>query len=430
MENKINILNESVSEMELTFAADEISEDIKSEISKQSKKIQIDGFRKGKAPQSVIKKLFGDSLEYEAAEKVANKKFWDSLDSKNIKPLGEPVMTSFDYKPGGELKFKIKYEVYPNIELKLYKNIDITLPKYSITEKDVEEQLKSLRQSRAAFEDAEVVEGNEFNITIDLQEKDVNGEPLLGKEYKGMTVDLSRAATNPQIVENSQAKKVGDKFEFVFVDAHSHKKDDGTEEEHREEKRFDATITKIQKQVLPAIDEAFVHSITRGEHSEEAGLKTYIREMLENEVERTAEKMLNNIFDSKLIEYNNFEAPKTLVDYFYDKILKEEREQRGKNFKPTKEFEDQMRWDTETMFKLQVIREKIVETEKLELTDEIVENYLEEDSKMLKIPIEKLRAVAGNEEKKREFSNRLYRNFLRENNNIKYVSDEKLAEGK
>lgn len=430
MEKKINVLNESVSEMEITFAADEISEDIKSEISKQSKKIQIDGFRKGKAPQSVIKKLYGDSLEYEAAEKVANKKFWNSVDSQNIKPLGEPVMTSFDYKPGGELKFKIKFEVYPNIELKQYKNIDITLPKYSVTEKDVEEQLKSVRQSRASFVDAEVVEGNEFHVTIDLQEKDANGKPILGKEYKGMTVDLSRATTNPQIVENSQTKKVGENFEFVFVDAHTHKKDDGTEEEHSEEKRFDATITKIQKQVLPPIDEAFVHSITRGEHSDEAGLKTFLREMLDNEVERTTEKMLNNTLDSKLIEYNNFEPPKTLVDYFFNKILKEEKEQRGKNFKPTKEFEEQMRWDTETMFKLQVIREKIVEAENLELTNEIVEKFLEEDSRMLKVPIEKLRAVAENEEKRREFSNRLYRNFLKQSNNIKYVSDEKLSEGK
>lgn len=423
LEYKINVLNESTSEMEFSLAPDEIVDDIQTEINKQTKNIQIDGFRKGKAPKHVVKKLYGDSLEYEAAEKVSNKKFWSVVDEIKIKPLGEPVMTDFHYKPGEELKFKVKYEVYPEIELKQYKDIEVTVPKLIITDDDVENQLKELLASRATYEDADSIDGKEFQVTLDLQEMDQNNEPILGKDYKGLTVDLNRSTTNPQIVENSQAKKIADKFEFVFTDTHTHKKEDGTEEEHKEEKRYEATITKIQKQVFPPIDENFVQSITRGEYSEEAGLKKYIREILEFRNEENSERFLYSLLDTQLLKLNDFTPPNTLINYFYDKVLKEEKETRGKNFKPTKEFEDQLRVQTVEMFKLQLFREEIVRKENLTLSNEIIEQFLEEDSRMLKVPVEKLRSVAQSEEKQKEFQSRLYRKFLKDNNKITYKTD-------
>ncbi len=430
MQNKINVLNESESEMEFTFLADEIKDDIQKEVDKQVKKIQIDGFRKGKAPRSVIKKLYGDSLEYDAAEKVANDKFWNETKSQNIKPLGEPVMTEFDYKPGGELKFKVKYETYPVVELKQYKGIEISVPKFAARDEEVEEQFKNLMSSRATLEDAETVEGNLFQVTLDLQSKDEKGEPILGGEYKGLTVDLSRSTTNPQIAENSQGKKVGESFEFVFIDAHTHKKDDGTEEEHKEEKRFDATITKIQRQVLPSIDEEFVQSITRGEYSDEAGLKKYIREVIEFRNNENTEQFIISQLNEELIKLNDFAVPKTLIDFFYEKIFKDEKERRGKNFKPTKEFEERLREDTINMFKIQLLKDIIIDHEKLQLTDEIVDQFVQEDAKILKVPYEKLRPAAENEAKKSEYTSRLFRNFLKENNKINYVNHESdLEEG-
>ncbi len=93
MEIKINDINVSEKELEATFTFDEIKKDLETEILKESKKLQIPGFRKGKAPLSLLKKMFGDALEHEASEKVANKKFWDIAEEKHLHPIGKPTIT-------------------------------------------------------------------------------------------------------------------------------------------------------------------------------------------------------------------------------------------------------------------------------------------------------------------------------------------------
>jgi len=108
---KINDISASERELEATFNYDEIKSDIAAEVQKQSKKIQLPGFRKGKVPLTMIKKMYGDSLEYEASEKVANDKFWDVSKKKELKPIGQPVLKDLKFKPGDDLYFKILFEM-------------------------------------------------------------------------------------------------------------------------------------------------------------------------------------------------------------------------------------------------------------------------------------------------------------------------------
>ncbi|MCW8805720.1 MAG: trigger factor family protein, partial [Ignavibacteriaceae bacterium] len=77
MEFKVNDISQSEKEVEVTFSYDEIRSEIDSEVKKQTSKIQVPGFRKGKVPKHIIKQRYGDSLEFEASEKVANTKFWE-----------------------------------------------------------------------------------------------------------------------------------------------------------------------------------------------------------------------------------------------------------------------------------------------------------------------------------------------------------------
>ena len=104
MEYNVNEISMSEKEIEITLKYDEIKSDIDEEIKKQSKKLQVPGFRKGKVPPAMVKKLYGDALEYEASEKVANTRFWKIAESRELNPIGQPVMTDLDFKPGNDLK--------------------------------------------------------------------------------------------------------------------------------------------------------------------------------------------------------------------------------------------------------------------------------------------------------------------------------------
>ena len=88
------------------------------------------GFRKGKVPLNMIKKMYGDALEYEASEKVANSRFWDVAKEKELNPIGQPQMTDIKFNPGEDLSFKVKFEILPELEVKDYKNLEIEIPEF------------------------------------------------------------------------------------------------------------------------------------------------------------------------------------------------------------------------------------------------------------------------------------------------------------
>ena len=106
MEFNVVDISSSEKEIEIKLTYDEIKEDLEKEIKKESKKVQIPGFRKGKVPINMVKKFYGDALDYEASEKVANNWFWKTAEEKDLKPIGRPSMTDLQFEPGKDISFQ------------------------------------------------------------------------------------------------------------------------------------------------------------------------------------------------------------------------------------------------------------------------------------------------------------------------------------
>ena len=141
MEFKVNDVNSSEKEVEITLSYDEIKEEIELEVKQQTKKLQLPGFRKGKVPPSMAKKIYGDALDYEASEKVANTRFWDVAKENNLNPIGQPVITNHDFNPGENLKFKVKFEVLPVLDVKDYTGKSIEVPDLKVTDEEVQKEI-------------------------------------------------------------------------------------------------------------------------------------------------------------------------------------------------------------------------------------------------------------------------------------------------
>ena len=160
MEFKINDVNTSEKELEATFTFDEIKKDLETEVQKQTKKLQIPGFRKGKVPRALLKKMFGDTFDQEASEKVASKKFWDVAEENHLHPIGKPTITDIKLVPNESLFFKIVYEVLPQIEAKDYKGIDIEVPDLVVKDEDVQHEIKHILKANETFEPLDIISDN------------------------------------------------------------------------------------------------------------------------------------------------------------------------------------------------------------------------------------------------------------------------------
>lgn len=421
MDTKINKISDIEQEIEVTLGYDEIKSDIDDAYNKEKKNISIPGFRKGKVPMQMLKKMYGEAIEYKASEEIANKKFWEALQAENVQPVSTPSLVDLDYKPGEKLSFKVRFEVKPELEVKDYKNLEIEKIVFNIKDEDIDAEIARLKQANSTFEDAEVVEGNEYKVNLDLQRVDEEGNVVEGTKSENLDVTLNDPNVNPELRDNSQGKKVGDTFKFDFVDEHMH-----GEEVHRVDYHYEVTVKKIEKMILPEENEEFFKKVSRDKATSLDELKAIIKEEFNKYNEKQSEELFTNALINKIVENNDFTPPSGFINSIKENIIKMEKENARRQGYPVYDalLEQQAAPRAEFTAKWQIILESIAKTENIEVTDEDLKKLAEEDAAKTGISVDKLVNYYKESNRKDSLLDEKILNFLKENTVIKEVDAE------
>lgn len=387
MELKINEISTGVNEIEVELTYDEIKPEIDEAYIEERKTITIDGFRKGKAPMSFIKKMYGEAIEYKASEKIAQKKFWDIADEKQLKPISAPQLVDLDFVPFGKLTFKIKYEVKPKLALKDYKGLEIDKPVFKVKDEEIENEIKYLYKSHGTFEPAEVVENEDYKITCDLRR--TNGEgPEASQKSENIQIDLSDPKVNAEIIKNAMNKKTGEKFDFVFVDEHMH-----DEETHRQEYAYEAEIKKIEKFVNPEETEEFFKKISKDKASNLAEFRAELVANVESYYKNQSEQIYLNSLLNKIVENNDFPAPAGFTQSILKQFVEMEKENAKRynvNAFDEKAAENQLRGRAEWNAKWRIILDNIAEAENIKVDESELEELAKKEAESTGISVAKL----------------------------------------
>ncbi|MDD3559091.1 MAG: trigger factor [Melioribacteraceae bacterium] len=388
MDTKVNVLSNVEHELEVTLSYDEISNEIKDAYKKEGKAISMPGFRKGKVPMHILKKTYGDAIEYKASEDIANKKFWEIVDEMKLEPISTPSMTDLDFVRDEKLSFKIKYEVKPVLELKDYTGLEIEKPKFKVKDSDIEAEIEHIKKSKAMFEETDTIGDKFHRITVDLQRKDKDGTPIIGSKSENIAIDLSDPGVAPSIVEGAIGKKIGEKFEFNFVDEHKH-----GEETHKEEFFYDAEIKKTEKLVFPEENEEFFKNVSNNKAANYDELKAHITENYQKYFDQQAESIFKNNLLKKVVDNNEFDPPKGYVDLLATRMVDSEKEHAKRHNHPSMsddELKKQLYPRAEWNAKWQIIMEQIANKEKIKVEDSDLEELAKKDAESTGIPVEKL----------------------------------------
>jgi trigger factor len=387
LEIKLNELTLSEHEVEVTLQYEEIKPEIEEAYKKERKNISLPGFRKGKLPMHMLKKMYGEAIEYQAAEEIANKKFWDVVEAEGLKPISTPQLNDLDFKINEKLFFKVKYEVIPNLELKNYKGVEVEKPIFKVKDEDIDKEVDTILKSRATFEDAEIVEDTFYRITVDLQKLDEEGNAIEGAVSNGMTIDLSDPKVNPEIVKKAKNKKAGSKFKFTFEDEHKH-----GEEVHKEIYNYSADVKKVEKIVLPEATEELIEELSGKQSKTLAEFKSQIKDNFEKYYEGQSENIVINSLLSQIVENNSFDPPAGYVEVIEKRLLEQEKENAKKynalfNEDMVKEnIKPRAIWNS----KWQIILENICKAENIEVTDSELEELAGKEAENTGISKEKL----------------------------------------
>lgn len=312
-------------EAKLTVAAADVDAAIKKAYKDIANKYRFQGFRKGKAPRPVIDGLVGkDNVLAQASEDVLNEATPLMLDELDVVPVGqptygdEPVLVS----EGADYEVTAKISLRPDCELESYDAPEINMPPAEVTDAEVAEQLETLMNYHATYEDA----GEDFAaaqgdmLTLDIENVE-NGEDLAGTDRPFMIGSSTvPAAFNDAI----KGMKVGETKDVeIAVEGHDHTDAEGNVEHHEGKTvKVKVTLKSAKKQVVPELDDEFAKKAF--------GYDTVnaLKDALKEEIAEDKKQQLPNIKETRVIEkvaeaLKLDELPQDYVKQVFDEIAQD-----------------------------------------------------------------------------------------------------------
>lgn len=315
---EIKQLSSCRKELNIVMAKDALQPIREEETRKIRKSAQFPGFRKGKAPLSMITRSYAQAIESYTMEAALQNALEEAVEKNDIHIVGMPDAKKVDFSEDGDLQMTIEVDTYPEVELKKYQDLEFVKDKYTIDDSFIEAQVERARKEKAVRTEVEnaVADGN--IVSIDMEELDENGKPIKGKKYTDISVVVGEGRFDPELEKQLVGLKKGgvNKIEKIYPDDFPQKEMAGKVE------RYNITVKKIEEEELPALDDAFAQQVNPNVKTLDE-LKEVIKKGVRDEYDREAENRLNQDISQKLIEENPFDLPQALIDNYLDNLIRD-----------------------------------------------------------------------------------------------------------
>lgn len=386
MEVTINTISDVQREAEIFLTAEELQPLFERAYKKVAPQIEVRGFRKGKVPLEMIKKLYGEAIEQDALDDIANDSFRSAMEEKHIEPLGQPAMVNMDFQRGQHFRFTIQYEVKPTFELKPYKGLAVEKPVHHVTDEEVQSEIERLRRAHATLLGVTLVRDNDNHIiTADVQELADDGMPLIGKKTPDARFELADEALVQEIRDVLAQAEVGGQYRVRFSAQHG---------DHTHQHHIELKVKRIEKVELPEFNDEFVRNITGDSTATTATFLETLRKDLETYWARQSERMLEQAIINELVRMHEFTVPESLVNFYLDSFVEDIKSRSRDGRLPSgfdeKRFREENRPYAVFQAKWALIRERLIEAEGITATEEDVERLAASEASSLGLDKERL----------------------------------------
>jgi trigger factor len=293
-----------------------VNKEIATAYSNLSRSVRLPGFRKGKAPLSLLENKYRHEVEDDVLKKLIPDYYQKAVEESGIDPIEYPKIENIAIKKNAPLSFKATVEVRPKFDLKNYAGLPLKVQKLSVTDENVDRSVDTLRDMGAQLElvpaDHSIVD-KDF-VTIDF-EGFIDGKPMEGGKAEGYPVEIGKKTLIPGFEENLLGLKKGDQVEFKSSLPEGIK----PEQNAGKEALFKVHVREIKKKILPELDAEFAKDL--GMESIEA-LKIKLREELVSRFNKERESVLKNEIIKALNGLHEMELPASLVNRELIRIIK------------------------------------------------------------------------------------------------------------
>lgn len=313
---------ENLVKLDITIPAKEAADAYNTAVKKIAQYVNIDGFRKGKAPRQVVERHVGvERIKQEAIETLMPKAISEAVKENNLDIITQPYITSYDFEVGKDMQVVAKAELRPEVTLGDYKGLTVEVEDSPIAEDAQEKAIKNLLNQHSTLEIVTDRPTKDTDTAVIDFEGFSNGEKIKGGDAKNYPLDLAHSNFIPGFAEQLVGKNLNDEFEInVTFPAEYH-----DEKLKGQPATFKIKINEIKERKVPELNDEFAQKV--GPFKTVDDMKADVLKYLETQRERTNKTNSENAVFNKVIEAAKVDIPETMIEREVAS-LKEEYKQR------------------------------------------------------------------------------------------------------
>ncbi len=304
-------------EFTVTIPADEIEKRVDEKLAEISQKVTLKGFRPGKVPASLLKKMYGKSVLGEVLEEAVNESSRKALEDNEIRPAMQPRIEVTKFDDGSELEYKLAVETMPEFEMVDFSKIEIEKPVAEATEEEIDKALANIASQQKTF--AKVKRNRKSRkgdaVLIDFVGK-VDGVPFEGGAAEDYELELGSGTFIPGFEDQIIGAKGGESVEVKVTFPENY----GNAELAGKDAVFEVTVKEVREPVEVEINDEFAQKL--GLENLEA-LKNAVKEQIENQFSQASRMRMKRDLLDKLAEMVDFPVPEGMVQGEYEQICRQ-----------------------------------------------------------------------------------------------------------
>ena len=398
-------LEKNMAKLTIEVSADELEKAIQAAYLKQKNRINIPGFRKGKAPRAMIEKMYGAGIFYEdAANALIPNAYSEALAECEETIVSQPSIDVVQLEKGKPFIFTAEVALKPEVTLGEYKGLEVPKSELEVTEEEVAGELRKEQESNSRtidVDDRAVADGDK--VTLDF-EGFVDGEAFDGGKGTDYPLTIGSGAFIPGFEEQLVGAEIGKETEVNVTFPENYQ----AENLAGKPGVFKCTVKKIEVKELPELDDEFAKDVSEFDTLEE--YKADIKKNLEEKKADAAKRAKEDAAVDAAIEKASMEIPDAMLDTQVSNMIEDfarRIQSQGLTMEQYLQFtgmtpaalQEQMKPQALKRIQSRLVLEKIAEVENIQISDEKLDEEIAQMAEMYKMEVEKLKEVLGDAEK-------------------------------
>ena len=373
--------------LEISIPVDVVESETSRVVDDIQKRAKLQGFRPGKAPANLIRKQFAGDIRQKVLENLIPVHLQKQLDAENLNAVDTPEISDVHFHDFAPLKFKATFEVFPEVALGEYNNVEVPYQDPEVTEEDIAKRIDEIREQKAQYINIDprpVVDGDFAVVSLESLEG-VTGEPVKTDE---MVLEIGAKETFEAFTENIRGLTPGDEKDFEVV----YPADYGSEKLAGKTVKFHAVLKGLRRKELPELDDEFAQEL--GDYRTVDELKEAVRKAIFSQRQNEAQQEAKNQIVDKLVDAHDFPVPEAFVErQIKNRVEQRLRAMAEQGIDPRKlqldwdKLKESQREKAIREVKASILLGKVSERESIRATRDEVDGEVEKAARQMRKPV-------------------------------------------